>query len=397
MRYRIYGAGALLLVTATAVLWAGGGRADAQTAVEGESAGRAPVTVALTSARRMHFAETVATSGSLDARFYAVVAPRIEGVLDRIPVREGDTVEAGKTVLFQTDNVNLAQRVELAREELATAETSLEEKKAQLALNAVDVAQAKRDLDRTVQLHDQKVVTEAAREHDETAHARLLARRRVDEANVALAEREREKAQINLTMAEKNLRDSVMLAPIGGVVSKRFVEPGEMGRVGTAVVRLDDTRRLKAVAMLPGAFYARVKVGETRLTVRIGDREIGRFPVSYRAPAIDAAYRTFEVWAYLEGDGEWAVPGAQALVEVILEERDGVGVPRDAVQRRGGKDWIFVADGGAVRRVEVVPGLEADDWVELPDAPFPAGTAVVTQGQFLLADGDPIREMAEAR
>ena len=52
-------------------------------------------------------------------------------------------------------------------------------------------------------------------------------------------------------MAQKDLRDALVYAPISGVVSKRYKEPGEMGGAGQPVIRLEDPAVVEAVALLP--------------------------------------------------------------------------------------------------------------------------------------------------
>ncbi len=178
---------------------------------------------------------------------------------------------------------------------------------------------------------------------------------------MTLADQSVKKAEISLEMAMRDLHDSVMFAPIAGVISGRYAEPGEMGSKSKSIVRIDDVDNLKAVAYLPGQFYPRINPGTSMVNVTVLGKEIGTFPVTYKAPAIDSALRTFEIWADIPGDGSYAVPGAQAVLKVILREDDGIGVPRDAVQYRDGKTWIFIPNGDVAKMVEVELGLSTGE------------------------------------
>ncbi|MCC8108556.1 MAG: efflux RND transporter periplasmic adaptor subunit [Planctomycetes bacterium] len=353
---------------------------------------RPPVMVRLTEAREMDFYEAITSDGSIKTRFSSLVAPRISGVIDDIHVREGDIVQAGKTRLFQVDNEKLLQALDHSRQSLVIARSSLDEKKASREKAVADVEQAEKDFARTKSLYEEKVMTLSQYEADETKVKQLRALLAVSDTNVTLAEQNVTLAEISLAMAEKDYRDSVMYAPIEGVVSGRFAEPGEMGSPGNAILQIDDTKNLKATAYLPGQYYPRILPGKSVMRVSVLDRVIGEFPVAYRAPGIDSALRTFEIWAEIPGDGEYAVPGAQCVITVVLQERHGVGVPRDAIQHRDGRQWLFVPDGDVAKIVAVTSGLETDGWAELVDAPVAAGDRRVTQGQFLLNDGFPIRE-----
>ena len=353
---------------------------------------RPPTMVELTPAREMDFAETLVSDGSIAARNYSLVSPRIGGIVDAIAVREGDTVERDKTELFRVDNEKLRQSVEHAEQALIIARSTLDEKKAKLIKATADRQQAEKDFARTRELYNEKVVTLSQFEVDETKVIQMRAEEKVADNAVILAGQNVTLAEITLKMQVKDLRDSIVFAPISGIVSARYAEPGEMGSPGKTVVRIDDTKSLKAVAYLPGHFYPRIHTESSMAEVRVLDRLIGTFPVTYKSPAIDAALRTFEIWINVEGDDDYAVPGAQCSISVILRRSQGIGVVRDAVQLRDGKQWIFIPDNGVAKMVEVKTGLDAGGWVELLDAPVKAGDPVITQGQFLLNDGYPVRE-----
>ena len=354
--------------------------------------GRPVTIVQLTASREMDFNESISSDGAIKSRFYSLVSPRISGIIDDIHVREGHPVSQNETKLFQVDNEKLRQEVEHAEQALVIAKSTLDEKQASLIKAEADVRQAEKDFARTRSLYEQKVVPLAEYEVDETRVIQLRAQLKVAQTNVTLAEQNVTLSEISLAMTHKDLRDSVMYSPIDGVVSGRFAEPGEMGTPDKAILRIDDTRQLKAAAYLPAQFYPQIKTGSSIALVTVLGKEIGEFPITYKAPAIDSALRTFEVWADVPGDGEYSVPGAQCVIKVILKESRGVGVPRDAIQFRDSRYWVFVPDDGAAKKIEVKPGLETGGWTELVDPTIKAGDRVITQGQFLLEDGYPIRE-----
>ncbi len=88
----------------------------------------------------------------------------------------------------------------------------------------------------------------------------------------------------------------------------------------------------------------------------------------------------------------WPVRGA-ALVQmlVVLQEKEGMGVPTDAIVQRADRQVVFVADNGtaAMRVVEV--GLATDGWTEVTGGELKPDDRVVVQGQFLLDDGSAVR------
>ena len=86
-----------------------------------------------------------------------------------------------------------------------------------------------------------------------------------------------------------------------------------------------------------------------------------------------------------------------AHVRVVLERREGVGVPRDAIQQRKGQGVLFVADGDTARMVPVKLGLETDGMREVVADELAEGTPVVAVGGYFLDPGARIKAVAEGK
>jgi len=71
-----------------------------------------PVPVAVKNVTFASFEDSLTIQGNLEARNYALVSPRVPGVLEEIMVREGQTVIAGETPMFQTDSLKLEKAME---------------------------------------------------------------------------------------------------------------------------------------------------------------------------------------------------------------------------------------------------------------------------------------------
>jgi RND family efflux transporter MFP subunit len=352
---------------------------------------RAPaVPVAVTEARRRPFEESVRAHGVLKARNFALVSPRIHGVIEKVFVREGDEVIAGKTPLFQTDSLKLQQAVEVARQNLNVSRCTRVEKEANAESVDADAAKAELDFERGRKLYEDKAISLDAFEVRQTAAQKMRAMRKHAQSFVTLALAEEKKSETTLSMAEKDLRDSLVLAPISGRVSRRMAEPGEMGTPGAPILRIDDVTTLEASAYLPSQYYGRVEPGRTPARVGTGDTARARVGVTYRSPTIDQALRTFEIKCAVDGNSDWAVPGALIEVAALLTEREALGVPVEAVLTRAGKKVVFVPDNDTARVRALRTGLETDGWIEIEGAGLAPGVPVIVKGQFLLNDGAAI-------
>jgi RND family efflux transporter MFP subunit len=336
------------------------------------------------------FEARVTVQGTLEAKNRANVTPRISGTIEAIFVDEGDPVVAGKTRLFQIDALKFRQTVDMRRQDLAVARCALREKQARLEEVEAKLERAEKELRRFENLYKSKSVTIDRLEQKQALYKQNLASRKHARSLVDLERERARQAEVALAIAEKDLNDTLLYAPIRGTVSHRYQETGEMGQVGKPVLRIEDPFVVEVSAYLPAQHYDRIRPGKTLMQLRVSGRDIGRHPVSYRSPTVDTKLRTFEVKCLLRPPPEGVVPGAMARVDVLLEKHEGRGVPAEAVLHRGGKSVVFILEGGVARMVEVATGLETDGYVELRGGAIPKDARVVIKGQTFLNDGAPV-------
>lgn len=357
-------------------------RAEARSEVQVEAAPRVPVVV--TSAEQMEFESGAVVSGNVQAKNCALVSARMPGPLDAIFVDEGDVVEAGKTQLFQTDSVKLTKAVAVARQGLTVAECTVREKQANLDQSIAQNEQALKDLERYRELSNQKAISAQLYEQQGSQARQAEAMVKHKEALLALANAQLEQANLSLMIAEKDLADSLVVAPISGRVSERMQEPGEMAAPGTPIVRIEDLSVLEISVHIPEAFYAQVEPGRTTMRVNVSGIDLGSLPVTYKSPTVHSKLRTFEVKGIVESPPEGVVPGCLADVSIVVDTRTGVGVPTSAIQKRGGENVVFVVESEMARMVVVETGRELQGWTEVTASGLPAGTPVITMGQTLV-------------
>lgn len=335
------------------------------------------------------FERRLTVQGTLEAKNYANVASRADGNLDAIWVDEGDAVVAGETALFQIDAANRQNALTIAEQDLAVAQASLAVAEASAQKTEAEAHKATLDFDRYERLHKDGKVSDNEFEAATVMHEQAKAGIAVAQAQVDLAGRQVKQAEASLAIAEKNLADTKIFAPISGVVSSRTAEPGEQMSVGKTVLRIDDLAAVEAAAFLPAQYHPEVMPGETKFRLGVGGREAGVHTVTYRSPTINPTLRTFEIKGLLENAGEVAVPGQMADLTIVFEMRQGLGVPSASILVRAGKPIVFVVRDGKAAAREVQTGLQNDGWTEILSG-LEAGETVVTEGQTQLRDGMPV-------
>jgi membrane fusion protein, multidrug efflux system len=316
----------------------------------GGEGGRA-IPVAALIAQPVELEVVLRGSANLRARERVEVLPKQAGVVGRILVEEGAVVRAGQPLAALDDE-----------------EWRLQAQQAEAR------AQAARDAsERGVALHAQGHLADQELE------------RLRSEAAVAAADRD---------LARLRVRNSVIQAPIGGVVTHRFIERGQLVNSSTPAFTVADLSRLEADVGVPEREAGRVRTGQSaRVRVEgVGISVPGR--VARVRPVVDPGSGTVLVTVEVEPQSAMSLrPGQFVNVDIVtetLEER--IALPRTAVLVDGAVPRVFlVEDGRAVER-EVALGTSQGDQVELRQGVNPGDTVVVV-GQDNLRPGLPVRLM----
>ena len=349
------------------------------------------VPVVVTSPEQLLFEQRLVTQGNVEAVNTAWVTPRVDGTLVSIDVDEGDVVIAGQTRLFATDAVKMEQNVVVQEHALAVARCGLKQAQAHQDRAQADLDKAHLDYQRFQRLLQQNATTQDAFEQQESRYKQVAAAFKVAQAQVALASQQVAQTEALLAIARKNLADTVVLAPISGIVSDRLKEPGENGKIGDPVLHIVDINALEVSCYLPAQAYTQISSGTTPLRVNALGIDCGSQLVTYRAPQIHPKLRTFEIKALLENHATQIAPGAMAQVTAILDSREQWGVPSKAILQRNGQDVVFVIDrSGIAHQEEVQTGWEMDGMTEIISDNIDDDWSVVVMGQGQLDEGTAV-------
>lgn len=354
------------------------------------------VPIKLSSLRTLTFNNLVRVQGTLETKSFALVPARIGGTIEKLFVEEGDRVEIDQPLCL-IDRENLTHMVETRKQELAVADSLLEVSRAQLDSARAELKKANKDFERFQRLVTDAAVTVDRFEQIEIHRIGSQAAEKVVISEIKLAGARVRQAQALLTIAERNLADTTIRSPISGTVSHRFFELGEMAEVDKPVFRVDDTRVLEFSAYLASIYYPMIKPGETLVRIQVAGDEMGSYPISYRSPTVDEKLRTFEIKSLLPDHSPSVAPGMMARAEIILDSREGYGVPVRAVLQRGGETFIFSVEDGRAIAIPVTLGYKTDGMVEVISELPVTLKEIVSLGQKMLNEGDPVRIVQEAR
>jgi RND family efflux transporter MFP subunit len=228
-------------------------------------------------------AQQAGVIGVVRAHDQAILQSEIEGIVDRILVKEGDVVEEGQTIVELR-----RQRQEIA---LEVSRAGLLRAEAQAAETRALLDTARRERDRATTAAD--VLAKKDVDDARDAVERLEAGLRVQMADVTRAQQE-------VKLRDHELKQTRLVAPFAGTVTRILVHRGDaLNPVETQVAELFDMNRLYVEVLLPRQDALRLRVG-TAIAVQVESEWLGKAGaitgrVSYVNPTVDAASRMVTV------------------------------------------------------------------------------------------------------
>ena len=267
-------------------------------------------------------------SGEIRAERDATVRAEIGGSMTQVSVQEGQSVRTG-ALLGRIETRTLDDLRQSVVSSVRSAENQL--------------SVAHREMERTEQLV--KAGALAARDLD-------VARNNVTAAEAQLAD-----AKSRLASTERQIADTVLRAPFGGVVSNRYVHAGDVVSVGTELFRIIDPSSMRLEASVPSDDLSRLRVGaDVEFTVRGYDQRF-RGRIQRIAPQADPVTRQVPIYVSIPNVEGRLVAGLFAEGRVVSQEATGLVVPTNAVNTAEASPWVLRVSDGKTERVPVTLGL----------------------------------------
>lgn len=333
-------------------------------------------------------------SGYVVARRQATVSSKVTGKVAEVLIEEGMAVKEGQ-LLARLDDTTTKPIYDLSQRQLESARQNLNEVE-------VRVAEAERNLRRTEQLRNDKLVSELQLDQAQSEAAALNARLQALRSEVKVAEG-------TVRVRAQDLDDLMVRAPFTGVVVSKDAQPGEMvspisagggfTRTGIATVVDMDSREIEVD--VNEAFINRVKANQKTEAVLdaypdwvIPSHVINIVPTADRQKATVRVRIGFDLLeprilpdmgvkvSFLE---DRQVEGTQAAAP-----RPSVRIPAAAVIRDGDTSYVWRVQDGKIERVAVRTGGERDGQIEVLSGINP-GDVVVAAPVEGLSEGAKVK------
>jgi HlyD family secretion protein len=373
----------LFLVLASAV---GSGIAIELLVRRPQAAQRAADAIQTVAVKRVDLGASTETGGVVNAVRRVNLSPNVASRIERLYIREGDRVQAGQLVA-EMESDQLLAKLNQVRAQLEGAQAQLEGARAD-----AEVARSRRARHESL-LASGAISVELM---EELRNAERQAQIRVQEAAVRI-----EEARFQIQQSEADLRNTRVMAPFSGIITRLYAQAGqfvtpttaaseEAGASSTSIAELSSG--LEVEAKLPEASLTEIQVGQqAEISTDAFPRDVFRGRVTMVSPRAvrENDVNSFPVSVAIETGLEklkpamnvqirfLAAPIREALVVPIAALASGTGQQRGVLRRdrSGTIEFVPVTTGRiSGEQVQILSGVQEGDQV-LISAP-PAGAAI---------------------
>jgi RND family efflux transporter MFP subunit len=331
---------------------------------------------------------TVQLTGTTEPAASVDVVSKVGGRLRQFRLSDGKPVEEGLVV--KADEVIAVIEHEDLSQAVKQADAALEVAKANAAHARVNAQDAEREKTRLKTLYDEHAVTQ--QQWDKVCVASERA-----SAEVALAEAQIRQAEAAVEAARIRLSDATIKSPISGVISKKFVDEGDMVGPTTPIIRVVQVDTVKVVGAVSERYLARLRPRSTPARLVLDAYPEKKFEgiVERIGVAVDPLTRSAEVEIRVPNPDGTIKPGMFARVTLVLERKQKATVVNDAaLLYQEDEVRVFRVEDAVAHRQALKLGLWEGELHEVLEGLKP-GDVVVVRGQHLLKDGDKVEVVAE--
>lgn len=305
------------------------------------------IPILITTAKKTELSPEFAANGNFVADEQIDFSSESSGRIIDLMVDEGAAVQKGQ-VLARIDNQVVAAELSRAEANVNVARTNMERYKKALETGGVTQKQ-------------------------------------VDDAEMSY-----EDAVARLTQAKKNEQNTLLRAPINGIINARYVEVGTYLSPGTKLFEIVNISKLKLKVNVPEQRVVQLHVGkEVPVTTNVFPGEVFNGKVTFIAAKGDATLN-YPVEIEISNSGKQLKAGMYGTASFTLQSTEPViFIPRSAFYAGVNSNLIFVMENGKAKQKKVVAGAVYGEQVEVKEG-LNEGEKVIYSGQVNLVDGTPV-------
>ncbi|KAB3529687.1 efflux RND transporter periplasmic adaptor subunit [Alkaliphilus serpentinus] len=346
---------------------------------------------------------TTRFNGKIIANEEIVVMSKLVGVVDTVNVELGDKV-AKDTILFTLDQEDLSKNTQQAENALSSAKKSVEQSLNALNSATLNFQLTKEKIDNAILNHERNKelyavggISKAQLEQSELAASTKqleVAELQVKQAEIAYQQAQNQLTQshISFDQAMRNFDNTVVKAPMDGIVSTLNVKEGAIATSSQAAAVIVDAQRVYMQLNIVETLVNKLSVGqEVELYIPAAFDEAITATIDYISPTTDARNQLYTVKIYVDNTSGKIRPGMNGEARLSVDRIDSaLIIQSDAVIDKDGDSVVYVLEDDKAVERNVTTGLDTGDFVEILSG-LEEGEEVIVKGQHYVENGQKVQ------
>jgi len=313
-------------------------------------------------------------TGRVQAKNTTPVIAQVPGEVKEVYVSDNESVKKDQKLfsIVSTNNLRQLQQAQAAYDSAYANYLSAQEQ----------VNLAKDNYERTKKLYEAGAVSESQLEQAELS---------ASEQPIKAAKAAVDQARINLESAQDAYSDTVVKAPVSGVITGMSVKENSFVTNTQATLFIEDNSELNINLNITERYINKIEEDD-EVGIKISAVE-STFDgiIKEVSSTIDSNSLLYPVKIQFISSNQKVKNGMIAQVDIVTDRKEeAVVIPAEAVLLRGDKEIVFVNEEGVAKQREVVTGIDNGESIEIIEG-LEIGESVIFLGQNFLSSGDKIK------
>jgi len=331
---------------------------------------------------------------TLEAYQQGIISSKLSAKLVTVSIQNGQYVNAGDT-LITLDSQDTQNSIKSAQSQLQVYEDQLNTSQVALEKLQVNLDDAKRNYDRQKALFDKKAIAQTDLEAADKALKTTQADYDSGNASIKTATGNLESEKVTISNLQDTLNNTIIKAPISGVISEKSASIGQMATQSTVLAKINDISSVYATIQVPQEEINSVTIGQAATIIVDGIDTPYNGTVQSKELSADTTSRVFNCKIKIDNSDKSLLPGIYAKVNLISNEKiDMVTVPISALVGSDGDYYVFINDNGTAKKQKVTIGETNKNDGEIKSG-VQAGDQVICSNTSSLQDGNAVEAVSK--
>lgn len=326
---------------------------------------------------------------TLEACQQGILSSKLSGKILSVSIENGQSVNAGDT-LITLDGQDTQNSIKAAQSQLQVYEDQLNTTKVALEKLKVNLDDASRNYNRQEALFEKKAIAQTDLEAAEKTLKTAQADYDSGNASIQTATANIEAERVTISNLQDTLSNTVIKAPISGVISDKSANIGQMTTQSTVLAKVNDISSVYATIQVPQEKINSVKIGQAAAVTVDGSDGTYNGTVQSKEMLADTSSRVINCKVKIDNSDKSLLPGIYAKVNLIDDQKTNmITVPVSALVGSDGDYYVFINDDGKAKKQKVTIGETNQNDVEITSG-VQAGDQIICSNTSSLQEGNAI-------